>query len=414
MRHTVFALAAATAISWLAFGCSASEDHPKGNSDADTDTDTDTDADTDSDSDTDSDTDPVGGPNMCPGQVQSFIWIANTAESTLSKVCTVNGEEVARYKTCPTSSCDPSRTSVNLHGDMVVTNRDPGSGPSSVTKFIADYWECTMDWNGNNQIDTSTDPTEVLPWGEDDCMAWNTELGGSSMTIGARATAWDGEEDPETGLGGSVWIGAMVNKTIYKLNGETGLVEGNVATALGHYGGVMDGLGNFWTVAMTCTVGLCNVERINMSTLATQVFPVHCGYGISADSLGRIWTSGLGCVNRLDPVSGINDWLAVGGFNRGIAVDGEGSVWSANTAGDLVRVNEADVTLIDRFPVGGSAMIGVAIDHEGYVWTVSQDLNSAHKVDPGDYSILDVPIGSGPYTYSDMTGMQLLNVTPIE
>ena len=187
-----------------------------------------------------------------------------------------------------------------------------------------------------------------------------------------------------------------------------------MVTALAHYGGVMDGLGNFWTVRMNCTASTCDVERINMTTLETQVFPVHCGYGITADAQGRIWTSGSDCVNRLDPASGINDWLQVDGSNRGIAVDGEGSVWSANTAGDLVRVSEADVTLIDRFPVGGSNMIGVAIDYEGYVWTVSEDISSAHKIDPVDYTITDVPIGLGPYTYSDMTGMQLLNVTPIE
>ena len=394
------------------FGCS--KNSSGGIDSGTTDTDTDTDVDTDTDTDSDSDTDPTSGPNMCPGEVQSFIWIANTTESTLSKVCTINAQEVARYRTCPTSPCDPSRTSVNLHGDMVVSNRYPTTGPSSVTKFIANYWECTMDWNGNGQIDTSTGPTEVLPWGEDDCMAWNTELSLSGMAVGVRATAWDGEEDPETGLGGSVWIGATYNKTIYKLNGETGLVEGGMVTALAHYGGVMDGLGNFWTVRMNCTASTCDVERINMTTLETQVFPVHCGYGITADAQGRIWTSGSDCVNRLDPASGINDWLQVDGSNRGIAVDGEGSVWSANTAGDLVRVSEADVTLIDRFPVGGSNMIGVAIDYEGYVWTVSEDISSAHKIDPVDYTITDVPIGLGPYTYSDMTGMQLLNVTPIE
>jgi streptogramin lyase len=57
-------------------------------------------------------------------------------------------------------------------------------------------------------------------------------------------------------------------------------------------------------------------------------------------------------------------------------------------------------------------MVGVAIDYEGYVWTVSQGGNAAHKVHPATWDITTVPIGSGPYTYSDMTGMQLRGVVP--
>jgi hypothetical protein len=49
----------------------------------------------------------------------------------------------------------------------------------------------------------------------------------------------------------------------------------------------------------------------------------------------------------------------------------------------------------------------VAIDFEGNVWTVSQGANSAYKVNPTTWTFVGIPIGQGPYTYSDMTGMQL-------
>ncbi len=55
-------------------------------------------------------------------------------------------------------------------------------------------------------------------------------------------------------------------------------------------------------------------------------------------------------------------------------------------------------------------MVGVAIDWEGYVWTVSEGGNAAHKVHPQTWAVTTVPIGMGPYTYSDMTGMQLWGV----
>lgn len=353
----------------------------------------------------------TGKTNMCPTAVQSFIWISNTGAGTLSKVCTTNGVEVARYFTSPQEyGGDPSRTSVNLHGDVVVTNRDPTSGSSSVTKVIAEFLEC-KDRNNNGMIDTSFGPSEVLPWGTDECVAWNTALGGAS-SIGARATAWDGTESSKTGLGGSVYIGALGNSTIYKLNGDTGEIVAQQMTGLQHYGGAIDNKRNFWTVGMMCTIqSPCTIQRTSLDDLTDhETFSVKCGYGISIDGKGRVWTAGLGCVSRFDPATKENKFVQVAGFNRGVAVGAEksaGSVWAANTGGDLVQVDPENVTVTDRRPVGGGEMVGVAIDWQGFVWTVSKDLNSAHKVDPSTWEVLNVPIGSGPYTYSDMTGMQL-------
>ncbi len=357
--------------------------------------------------------------NMCPGAVQSFIWIANTEEGTLSKVCTINGEEVARYHSSPVLAAgDPSRTSVNLHGDAVVTNRDPASGPSSVTKFAADFLDC-VDRNSNGAIDTSEGGDDVLPWGEDECMLWNSPLDGA---VGARATAWDGTEDPDTGTGGNVFIGAMTNRNIYKLDGETGAILDQGATALGHYGGAIDNAGNLWTLDFMCTVGQCTLERINLNDFSDRsTHPVKCGYGISVDAKGRVWTAGLagfdgGCVSRFDPATNENVWATTGGFgdfNRGVAIGFESSagfVWAANTNGDLIQVDQETMEIVKRQSVGGNNMVGVAIDFEGFVWTVSQEAATAYKIDPVSWQVTPVGIGIGPYTYSDMTGIQLKGV----
>ncbi|MFH1435613.1 MAG: hypothetical protein ABIJ56_07835 [Pseudomonadota bacterium] len=355
--------------------------------------------------------DPGGPPPRCPEM--SYIWIANSAEGTLSKLCTITGEEMSRFITSPQgASGDPSRTSVNLHGDMVVTNRDPSTGPSSVTKFAADRLDC-IDRNGNDSIDTSTGPDDVKPWGEDECMIWNTALPneGASSSIGARATAWDGAEDPDTGEGGSVWIGAIFNQSVYQLDGDTGVIENAVNINFSPYGGAMDGRGNYWMVAMTCTVMLCRILKLDMDSLTSSVYSVPCGYGISVDARGRIWTAGMGCVNRFDPASETNQTLRLGTqFNRGIAVDNEGSVWAAETTGNVVEVDEDTVTLINQFHVGPEAVVGVAVDFFGYIWAVSQGGNAALKIDPDTYTVESFPVGSGPYTYSDMTGFQLSTV----
>jgi hypothetical protein len=347
-------------------------------------------------------------PPSCPQK--SYIWIANSGEGTLSKLCTINGVEMARYYTSPQEfSGDPSRTSVNLHGDMVVTNRDPEYGPSSVTKFAADPIDC-QDRDLSGSIDTSRGGDDVLAWGEDECMIWNTTLPDPSAaaSIGARATAWDGAENPETGEGGTVWIGAAYSKQVFHIDGDTGEILQTGTVSIMPYGGAVDGRGSFWIVAMGCTVGLCSIARVNMTTLESQVYSVPCGYGISVDARGRIWTSGLNCVNRFDPAAEASNTLPLSGhFNRGIAVDNNGYVWAAVTAGNVVQVDENTMELVNEIHVGPEAVVGVAVDYFGYIWAISQGGNQALKIDPATYEVESFPVGIQPYTYSDMTGFQL-------
>jgi hypothetical protein len=393
---------------------------------ADSDSDTDTNRDTDNETDTDSSTDPG---------FLSHIWIANTGEGTLSKIDTVEAVEVARYVTGPAGTGnDPSRTSVNLHGDMVVSNRNPLSGPSSVTKFLGDVSEC-YDKNDNDAIDTSSGPTDVLPWDEDECMMWHTPLG-SSVPLGARATAWDGLEDPESGLGGHVWIGTCpvhdpleeqgAEQKVYKLDGEWGDILEEVWVPVScAYGGAVDGQGGFWIFDQTMHM---KIARVDMETLETFTHEVSCGYGITVDAQGRVWTGGhaeiestdiANCVNRYDPTTDEDLWISATGadFLRGIAVGTEmsaGSVWAADTSGTLFEIDEESVEVLGQWPVGASSMIGVAVDHGGYVWTVSRIGNEAYKFNPETDTHVAVPVGQNPYTYSDMTGVQLKNVTPVE
>jgi streptogramin lyase len=253
----------------------------------------------------------------------------------------------------------------------------------------------------------------VKPWGEDECMIWNSPLPDDSATtsIGARATAWDGTEDPDTGAGGNIWIGTVNTGMVYKLDGANGLVLQSASIGIGAYGGAVDGRGGFWVVAMGCTIGMCRIGRVDMTTLEMVPHQVPCGYGISVDKWGRIWTSGLNCVNRFDPATETSQTLQTpGNFNRGIAVDNNGYVWAAVTSGNVLQVTEDTVELVNQFHVGPEAVVGVAVDFFGYIWAISQGGNEALKIDPVTYEVQECPVGSGPYTYSDMTGFQLSTV----
>ena len=81
---------------------------------------------------------------------QATTYLASAPKSNAAYLAvdeaTRDVEEVARFATCPYGDkCDPSRTSVNLYGDMVVVGRRQGEnspvwwgdGASTVTKFAA-------------------------------------------------------------------------------------------------------------------------------------------------------------------------------------------------------------------------------------------------------------------------------------
>ncbi|MFH2004996.1 MAG: hypothetical protein ABI333_00285 [bacterium] len=355
----------------------------------------------------------------------SFIWVANTGEGTVSKINTVDEVEVGRFYTCPDTYCDPSRTSVNLYGDAVVTNRD--MWPSSVTKFAANEDDC-IDRNGNGTIDTSGGPSDVRPWGQDECMLWNTPLpmSGGQSNHGARGTAWDGEEDPRTGEGGHVWVGTCTwmdqeANYVYKINGDSGEIDDFVIVPglTCSYGGAVDGFGNFWILDPWGMSG-GTLYRIEMATMWWDTAAIACGYGITVDSFGRVWSGGnMNCVSRWDPVLEVEDVadLPSAQFPRGIAVGLEksaGYAWQVDSYGSLIKIDEDTMAVAATYPIGMPDTIGVAVDYEGYVWVVSQGASQVYKFDPDTETYVTISVGMGPYTYSDMTGVQLRNVVPVD
>ena len=71
-------------------------------------------------------------------------------------VATESLEEVGRYRVRPDSAGSPSRTSVNLAGDVAVANRSGG-----ITKVFANIESC-QDTNGTPGIQTSTGANDIL------------------------------------------------------------------------------------------------------------------------------------------------------------------------------------------------------------------------------------------------------------
>lgn len=344
----------------------------------------------------------------------SYIWIANSDEGTVSKLETATGTEVARYRTGSSSSSDPSRTTVSLNGDAVIANRYlyTSKEPSAV-RIQSDVANCP-DRNGNGVVDTSQGKNDVLSWGEDECVLWSHEFPSGSVP---RAAAFDYGAcvDICADRSESVWIGLHNAEKVVQLDAGSGAKIAEVSIP-GHmpYGMAFDHSCKLWVVGYLDKTK--DLVRIDVNTLQYEVISgSECNhYGIAIDSESRVWTAGNnGCVSRYDPKTG--SWRTARtqqrDFNRGVAYDGVGSIWVAATYFGIHRFDEQSMDVLADVSLGGGPFVGTAVDFHGMVWAVEKGKNLAHRIDPINLSSQAFATGDSPYTYSDMTGFQLYNVS---
>lgn len=358
-----------------------------------------------------------GGGGM--GEVDfSIIWIANSPNGTVSKIDTVSGVEQARYYTGPTNgNDDPSRTSVNLAGDVAVTNRAGG-----IIKIAAREAQC-VDANGNGTIETSTGPEDVLPFGQDECVLWHVPLpNGGSNQQGPRPTAWDAgaANNPCLPEGFRVWVGYYDRPAglghFYRIDGIDGTILDEVTTPwealntnYGPYGGAVDISGNFWVTGLWGPL-----VRIDAVTLDVQQWDFPEGtdpYGMTVDADGHVWTAGWnGHIVHFDPTTETFESFDVANRLRGLQIDRNGQLWAAvNNGCGVAQFDVASKTLVDaQIPLPGCVTpVGVSIDIDGFVWIPDQGANLAFKMNPDTYETTTTTGLIAPYTYSDMTGAGL-------
>jgi hypothetical protein len=362
----------------------------------------------------------IGGDNCeikCGNSDWSYVWIANSGEHTLSKIDTRNLTEEGRYITRADQQGNPSRTSVSIDGKAVaVANRSGG-----ITKVWARKEYCT-DKNGNGMIETSTGKNNVLPFAQEECIAWYTAFDGASTQ---RPVAWtSGVYNNETCEydDQKIWTAASYGDQVgscagtdgiyvYRLNGDTGVVEDTVhlpnipCGLLGAYGAAVDVDNNVWFFVFGGGV----IFRVDYVTLQTTV--VNKGfYGITVDTKSRVW---LDDGSRYDPMTNtwanqIGDLPPNGG--SGVAQDLQGRIWHATQGGIGWLDSETMV-------VGGKVLLpnqnlarGIGVDVDGYIWAVPLGSTAAYRIHPDTFEIASYDGLNQPYTYSDMAGGQINNV----
>ena len=377
------------------------------------------------------------------GQSQSIIWVANSAEGTVSKIDTRTMKQVARYVTYPGGGGDPSRTTVSLGGDVVVANRalfNGASGTAASAVKIAGEKSVCFDRNKNGKIDTYEGEGPVpaqFQWAAgakespDECVLWltqlNTDAAGNpvSQTM-PRAAGYDGEIlDGVLSL--YAYVGLYANKEVIRLDSRTGTIvkRFNVSPSA-PYGLVLDKGGNVWIMGLESggpsltKIDVRGGDKLTTYSAANGKAPP-CGYGITADARGLIYAASSNCIARFNPM--IENWEQftnpAGSSHRGIAVDMKNQVWVADTGIGMHHIDAsapppaaggASTMVFRKTITSAGSNVGAAIDFDNKPWVISQT-NVATKIDPTTYAMTTAVTGSGPYTYSDMTGYQLRNAS---
>jgi hypothetical protein len=347
----------------------------------------------------------------------SYIWIANSAQGTVSKIDTQTMTELGRYLVRADAAGSPSRTSVNLVGDVAVANRFGG-----LAKIYAREDRC-VDGNGMPGIQTSTGAADIRAWGDEECLAWYTPVAQNQQ----RPVAWTaGTYDQRecTYVQQKIWTTAAVYNTAgsivaMRLDGDTGIIEIELpvpeltTTSFGPYGGAVDANDDFWFHSRDS--GFPHpLVHVSADGASYEIIPVPdpvAPYGITIDSSGRVWLAGYqGGTGRYDPLTGT--WLTVPGVTGlGIQEDAQGRMWMAIypwTTTGVVAFDVDSMAIVESFDMTGTApeSRGISIDFDGYVWMVDQT-DSAFKIDPATGTWERYQGLTGPYTYSDMTGWGL-------
>src|SRR5713101_2832235 len=321
---------------------------------------------------------PDGGLVLSSNDVNlHYAWIANSSAGTVSKFDTDTGNEVARYySVIPIDGLgipnglvadstgvvnSPSRTALDLAGNVWIANRAPGL-QGSATKIANTLDQCrplldggyrtSRDLNGNGRIDTDPDAGEFIlptnmadPTQYDSCVLFSTPLGsagGGGGAVKGRALAVSQGSVEGGSTDGLIWFGHHQDQTVSKLNATNGqpmpvTPDGGLTISLpwGPYGAAVDSQQRLWLVKQTVS-HLALVDTKTNTLINGDIFPdsalgISGAYGIAVDGRDRVWLASWQSgptVSRYDHGPGLD--AGVGGtwtqFNFSSARSQTGSV----------------------------------------------------------------------------------------
>lgn len=333
--------------------------------------------------------------------VDPVLWVSATNDETVVKINTRNCDIIDEY---PTFGSHPSRTAVSLDGSLWVGNRG---------------FRDADDVGTGNAV-------HLDPQGNLICRANVTGTGSAAV----RAVTLD--------QNGDAWLGSWDKRTIYRVSGwevEPGnAIDGmptcrilqEVPLASNPYGAAVDSRGFLWTSGIGGDVTKIDTRDGTVVAVVPRNGYIQEGetrralspswYGMAIDMRDNVWYgvwgSNEGLVARVDGKTHEVQYFSTqrAGQTRGMAVDFEGNIWAAGWGGRAIFKFSPDGELMHTIDVGDS-IVGVAIDADGQVFGVSSNRAYRYSTSPPYRELCRTEGLPTLYTYSDMTGMQLLNIT---
>lgn len=353
--------------------------------------------------------------------------LVNDGVATLAESAAGSGAILGEYLTRPSGMAgNPSRTTVDLNGDVWIGNRnEAGGGKGSIVKITSnpDAGPTSSGvWNGStfNRLDWSNASSA-------------DSLGGTSTATDVAIKQYirtDSTNNRTIAIdaNNNVWVGGLGNRkhNAYDTNGTK--IGGTADAREGGYGGVIDGNGILWSSDWSAnTIARYDTNAADpASSYIGSVFTGGPSYGLAVDGNGRIWNShySSNTISRIDPNGGGPGIPAVdftvssgGSHSRGVAVTTDNHIWVANSVSNTVTRLDNNGNLLATIPVGAYPT-GVSVDSNGKVWVTNLSSNNVMRIDPaggGGLGAVDltVDLGSGanPYNYSDMTGSTVGGIT---
>jgi len=382
--------------------------------------------------------------------IPPFLWAANHDNQSVTRFNTETTTQDGLYWV----GANPSRTAVDLDGNMWVGGRDDGR----LTKVLWDTNACP-DRNNNGQVDTSRPNAMGVPVQlnsaadplADECVVFSQVINTSRRSIRGIAAGPDGRVwigytdggvqsiDPNTFEVGAFYDQTCVPRFAPDANNVQQPVAGQCGNAGGVYGLVIDSNGYLYISSFNRnTLARFDTVTERWDALYTGI---GCGmYGITIDSRNRVWfgswpqCGGVGMFDPVDlkhygftlpdstvvsqggsaPVTLIQNGAAGGGGRfqtTGVAAQpGTDNIWmSFFNIGWIGRleVDENDysqstihfVNVIKDANGNGLAGVGndlrgIGFDGRGFGWTLGLGSDRLWKMDPGtNLRADDLPVG---------------------
>lgn len=330
---------------------------------------------------------------------------------------TDTGGILGTYRTSPSSQGwgNPSRTAVDSDGSVWVANREniyDGQG-SIVHIGLLENNQCE-DRNGIPGIQTST-ANISLDWAnetglrgvdtaEDECIVHYTKVnstGTRHLSINVNNDVW------VSGIGNRAWDLVKGGRYDATLSGT--ILRSEIGwDGYGGYGGLMDKKGIIWSADKFLRWD----PRTTPGTLLNQ--SEHASYGMCIDSIGNVWNTAYSNeIRKFDPNGHLIDTYNHGSaLAQGCVVDKNDDVWVAHSnVGNSVGHLKNNGTWIANVIVGDGPT-GVAVDGNGKIWSTNLVSNTLSRINPNNHMVdmtVDLPPDSGPYTYGDMTGRNVIS-----